>query len=334
MKLIIASVATLQLTVACLYATGADETATITPVEKWSSLFGGQEVKLHFRVAEEEAGNAGVEGSLQWHYSANQRTLARGEVELRRSDSGIVEVTLQVPKVRNGVIFQTDLAVAYVPRGTKDETATLTKLLWLFPEDPFADQRETLKERSLSLFDPEGRTADLFEKMELPHQRIRNTSALDDRDRYSYVIVGEGTSLIRNRGLAERLLSFAASGGSVLMLAPSEGVIPMPGEAEETRPGELRFRQHQVIRDFDKRLDARFLPATDGFAGSKISLRTRLNRIGLVVSESGEWPWLTIEYPETNGRFIFCGFSLIKHWENGPTSRHLLNRILTPQPQR
>ena len=333
MRSIIVWVATLQLLAACSHAAAADKAATITPVEKWSCLFGGQEVKLHFRVTEKEAGNAGVEGSLQWHYSANQHTLARGEVELRRRDSGVAEVTLQVPKVRDGVIFQTDLAVAYVPRGANGEAATLTKPLWLFPEDPFADQRQTLNERSLSVFDPEGRTADLFEKLELPHQLIRNTSALDDRDKHSYVIVGEGTSLIRNRGLAERLLSFAAAGGTVLMLAPSEGIIPMSGEADEARPGELRFRQHHVIRDFDKRLDARFLPGTDDFAGSKVSLRARLSRIGLEVSEDGDWPWLTIEYPETNGRFIFCGFNLIKHWENGPTSRYLLNRILTPQPK-
>jgi hypothetical protein len=332
MRQIIASVTALQLLAAC--AAAADETATITPVEKWSCVFGDKEVTLHFRVANKKAGNAGVEGRLQWHYSANQRTLARGEVEIRRNDSGIAEVVLQIPKVRDGVIFQTDLAVSYVPRGANDEAATLTKPLWLFPEDPFADQRETLKERGLSLFDPEGRTAALFEKIELPHQRIRNVAALEDRGEHSYVIVGEGTSPIRNRGLAERLLSFAAAGGTVLMLAPSEGVIPMPGdgarkgEPNDTQPGELRFRQHHVIREFDKRLDSKFLPGTSDFAGSKVTLRTRLSRIGMEVSGGGDWPWLTIEYPETNGRFIFCGFSLIKHWENGPTPRYLLNRIL------
>jgi hypothetical protein len=83
-----------------------------------------------------------------------------------------------------------------------------------------------------------------------------------------------------------------------------------------------------VIREFDKRLDSQFLPGTNNFAGSKVTLRTRLSRIGMEVSEDGDWPWVTIEYPETNGRFMFCGFRLIKHWENGPTPRYLLNQIL------
>jgi hypothetical protein len=340
MRSIIVSVAVLQLLTAWAKVATADENVTITPVEKWTSLFGDCEVRLHFQVTDKKAESVGVEGRLQWHYSANQRTLARGEAEIGRNDSGIAEVALRIPQVRDGVTFRTNLALAYVPRGANGEAATLIRTLWLFPEDPFVDQRETLKERRLSLFDPEGSTADLFKKIELPHRRIRNAADLDDRDEHSYVIVGEGTSLIRNRGLAERLLSFAAAGGTVLMLAPSEGMIPMPGDASQNgelndaQPGELRLCQHQVIHEFDKRLDSEFLPGTDDFAGSKVSLRTRLSRVEMEVSEDGDWPWLTIEYPETNGRFIFCGFRLIKHWDDGPTPRFLLSRILESPAKR
>lgn len=313
-------------------------TAVIVPVERWSNVFGGQEVRLHFRVVTRKAELA-VEGRIQWHHSANQRTLARGEAETGRGDAAQTEVILRLPEVRDGVIFQTQLTMAYVPRGENSAAATLTKTLWLFPEDPFAGQREALEDRQLALFDPDGRTAELFAKNELSHRRIRSAAVLEDGDEHSYVIVGEGTSLIRNRGLADRLLSFAAAGGTVLMLAPSEGVIPMPGEAlkqgdRDSQPGELRFRQHHVIREFDKRLDSEFLPGPGDFAGSKISLRTRLNRIGMDVSKGGNWPWFTIEYPETKGRFVFCGFGIVKNWNNGPAPRYLLNRILIPRSKR
>lgn len=312
--------------------------AVIVPVERWSNAFGGQEVTLHFRVVKRKAEPA-VDGRIQWHYSANQRTLARGEAEIGRGDAAQAEVILRLPEVRDGVIFQTQLTVAYVPRGENAAAATVTKTLWLYPEDAFADQREALEARQLSLFDPDGKTAELFEKIELPHRRIRNAAVLEDGDEHSYVIVGEGTSLIRNRGLADRLLSFAAAGGTVLMLAPSEGVIPMPDEASrqgdrDSQPGELRFRRHHVIREFDKRLDSEFLPGQGGFIGSKVSLRTRLNRIGMEVSKDGNWPWFTVDYPETKGRFVFCGFNIITNWNNGPAPRYLLNRILIPRSKR
>lgn len=314
-------------------ASAEDATTTIVPIERWSCMFGGQVTKLHFRILKLKTDPL-VDGRVQWHYSANQRTLDRGEFQVGRKDQTQVEITLRVPKVRDGVIFKTELTVTYVPRGKNAAEATFEKTLWLFPEDPFVDHRETLKELNLSLFDPEGRTAELFEKIDLPHQRIRNAAALNDGAEHSYVIVGEGTSLIRNRGLAERLLNVAESGGTVLLLAPSEGAIPLPGTDDDLQPGELRFCQHNVIREFDKRLDPKFLPGTDDFAGSKVTLRTRLGRIGMEVSEDGEWPWLAIEYPETKGRLVFCGFSLVKHWNDGPTPRFLLNRILMTQADR
>ena len=301
--------------------------ARISAVENWSCAFGGKELTLHFRVEN----NKPAEGRLLWHYSANQRTLARGESEIKPNDDSTAEVVLRVPEVRDGVIYRTNLAVAFVQPDGNIENATLSKTLWLFPEDPFTDQREALKERQLSLFDPEGRTAELFEKISLPHQQIQNVASLADHTRHSYVIVGEGTSLIRHRGLAEQLLSFAATGGTVLMLAPSEGIIPMPERADADRPGELRFRRHHVIRDFDKRLDSISWPGISGLPGSKISLRTRLGQIGMELSDDGDWSWLTIEYPETNGRFVFCGFSLVEHWDSGPTPRYLLARILIPE---
>jgi hypothetical protein len=333
MRLVIASVIALPLfflNVVSERAEAADATAAIVSVERWSCLFGGQETTLHFRIVKQKADPA-VTGRIQWHYSANQRTLDRGEFQIGRDDRAQAEITLRLPKLRDGVIFKTELTVAYVLRGENVEAATLDKTLWLFPEDPFVDQRKTLEKRELSLYDPEGQTTELFEKIELPHWRIRNAAALGDPTKHSYLIVGEGTSLIRNRGLAERLLSFAAAGGTVLMLAPSEGVLPLPGQDGESQPGELRFRQHDVIREFDKRLDSKSLPGTNDFAGSKVSLRTRLSRIGMEVSEDGNWPWLTIEYPKTKGRFVFCGFNLIKYWNNGPTPRFLLKQILTPR---
>lgn len=314
-------------------ASAADATATIVAVERWSCLFGGQNTTLQFRIVKQD-GAPVVDGRFQWHYTANQRTLARGEAEIGRADRTQAEVMLRCSKVRDGVILKTELTVKYLPRGEDFEAATLTKSLWLFSEDPFVDQRETLKKRELSLFDPEGQTAELFKKIELPHQRVRNATILEGQNENSYVIVGEGTSLVRHRGLSERLLRFAAAGGTVLMLAPSEGVLPLPGQGGEPQPGEMRFRQHDVIREFDKRLDSKYLPGIADFAGSMVSLQTRLNRIGMEVSDDGNWPWFTIEYPETKGRFVFCGFSLIKYWDNGPTPRYLLNQILTPRLER
>jgi hypothetical protein len=51
------------------------------------------------------------------------------------------------------------------------------------------------------------------------------------------------------------------------------------------------------------------------------------------VSEDGDWPWVTVDYPETKGRFVFCGFNIVENWNRGPAPRYLLNRILTSRPE-
>lgn len=312
----------------CVVASAAELDGVITPVEKWSCLFGGQEVTLSFRVSSQKDGSAVEAGRLRWRYAADQRTLARGETEWDPEDQGVAALTLSVPAVRAGLVFPTELSVSCVTQESSFESSTLTRTLWLFAEDPFVHQREVMKEQNLFLFDPDGRTADLFRDAELPVQQIHSIAVLEARPHDSCLIVGEDTSLIRNRRLAEQLLSFAAAGGTVLMLAPSEGVIPMPDETSQVQPGEFRLRRNHVISDFDKRLDSISWPGTSGLPGSRITLRTRFNRIGMEVSKDGDWPWMTIEYPETRGRFVFCGFSAIQHWRHGPTPRYLLHRIL------
>lgn len=306
----------------------SESEVTITPVEQWACLFGGQKVTLKFQLSDRN-GNAPVtDGRLLWRYSADRRTLSRGEAGLHGSEPGIAEIPLKVPEVRDGVVFPTELSVSYVASELENRSSSRKKTLWLFPEDPFANQQQMLRELELSLFDPIGSTKDVFKKAGLACTQIRNRSALSGVSHDSCVIVGEGTSLSRNRGLAEQLVRFSAAGGSVLMLAPSDGMIPMPDEIDDRQPGAFRFRRHHVIRDFDKRLDSIAWPGSTALPGSRVSLKTRLGRIAMEVSENGNWPWIEIEYPETKGRYVFCGFRLIENWSQSPTPRYLLLEIL------
>ena len=321
-----------------LAAEQPEQKVTIKPREAWSSVFGGSDISLHFDVVHKR--EAPVEGRVQWHHSANQRTIARGEVPVRADDEPSAEIMLQLPEVRDGIIFQTQLTVEYVPRGEGQAAASFTKQLWLFPQDPFVDRQKWLEELNLSLFDPEGQTAELFDQIGIPHRQIRNVAVLEDQEEHPFVIVGEGTSLIRNRRLAERLIGLAASGSTVVVFAPSEGAIPIPGQTSDddaanvtTLPGELRFQKHHVIRELDKRLDAIAWSGLDALPATRISLQNRLGRIEADVTEDGNWPWLEIHYPEDGGVFLLCGFKLIEHWEHGPSPRFLFARILESQHQ-
>lgn len=299
----------------------AQPAVRIEPTEQWDGVFGDSEVTFHFEVTSGKNRRGGA-GRIQWLHAANQRTISRGESEYRPGDSA--EIALRVPPVNDGVIFRTTLTVDFVPTGADSAAATLEKTIWVFPEDPFDDQRKSFGKESIQLFDPNRRTSDLFNQIELPHQAVSNAAALDDAKSGAIIIVGEGTSLSRNRGLAERLLDRAASGCRVLMLAPFDGNIPLP----DSNAGELRLRKQHVIRDLDKRLDADAWPEAVSLPGTRIGIATRLSRAIVDVSEDGDWPWMEVRYPDSRGVFLVCGYSVIEHWDHGPTPRFLLARIL------
>ena len=178
----------------------AAEPATIEPVEKWADVFSGAEVKFHYAVRT----TAALDGRLDWSLSVNQRTVEHGQLPLlaREGRAANVTVAVKVPEVKEGVILQCQLRVAAYMPGEQKPTAEHVKKVWIFPRDPFADRSEWLKGLKISLFDPEGKTADVLEKAHVPFTFIKNTSALEDIEK-GILVIGEGAAWRDYRSLGE-----------------------------------------------------------------------------------------------------------------------------------
>ncbi len=311
----------------------ADE-IRLVPVEDVSTAFSGDTVTIAIRVKSEQP----VEGTLQWSHSAQQRTLNRGEADVRQSDDGpTASFDLQLPEVRDDVIYQTQVTAEFVPRGEDSAAARLQRSLWLFPQNPIAGRSAWAENLQLELFDPEERTRDALKSIELPFQQSRSlSSALPDdssdiANRNRLLIIGEGVSLAKST-LIDTAVEAAQAGRRVIVLAPEEGTFFVPGFDDDNgqTTGELRLVRQSVITEFDKRLDSKAWP------GSRNAVPSRGLRIGAVrgrmqatvSNDNFSWPWLELRYPESGGVLIFCGFRIVEHWDSGPTPRYLLVRIL------
>ena len=309
----------------------ADE-IQLVPVEDVSTAFAGDTVTIVFRVKSEQP----VEGTLQWSQSAQQRTLNRGEADVRQSNDGpTASFDLQLPEIRDGVIYPTQVTTEFIPRGEDSAAAKLQRSLWLFPRNPIAGRSASVEK--LELFDPEGQTLDALKSIEVPFQQSRSlTSALpvdssDIENRNRILLIGEGASLAKGT-LIDTAVEAAQAGRRVIVLAPEEGTFFMPGFGDDDgqKTGELRLVRQSVITEFDKRLDSKAWP------GSSNAVPSRGLRIGAVrgrmqatvSNDNFSWPWLELRYPESGGVLIFCGFRIVEHWDSGPTPRYLLVRIL------
>ena len=314
---------------------GQQEAVRIHPGEAWSTVFGNSQQKLAYRVEAQRE----VAGRLTWSLGSQGRTLARGETPFRASPGHPArpELTLRVPPVKDGVILGLELVASVFAEGGRDALATHRRPIRVFPESPFADRPEWLKQLEITLFDPPGKTSSVFNRMKVPHKSAVRVPALEGIGR-GLVVVGEGVSLDEHRSLPETLLGLAARGVPVVWLAPSEGGFTFPGTegSRPPAPQRIALRGRDAIADLDKRLDADAWPPDGRVAAVHIELTGRPGRVlARVAPGDGGWPWLELRYPGQGpghgpghgAALVLCGFAVIERWDSSPTPRFLLARL-------
>jgi len=302
-----------------------DANVSIAPIEQWSNVFGGKESVFHFAVSADKV----VQGRLGWHFSTSGRTIVRGEaqVAVEPGQPETVEIRLRVPEVKAGVIMQALLSVSVL--GTREATSGCEKEIWIYPEDAFAIRKEWLKKLKIRLFDPEKKTAEQFENAEIPFEAARNIDSFTEITN-GIVVIGEGISFKEYHGLSDMMVKTAARGIPVLCLAPAAGdmTIPGMGDSDLPVPTSMLFRQNEIITELDKRLDADAWPPDGKVKVSSIMLKGEKGPVIGEMQEGGnKWPWIELKFGE-KGRFIFCGFGIIKKWASGPTPRFLFVKLL------
>ncbi|MGL6096841.1 MAG: hypothetical protein ACRC7O_13725, partial [Fimbriiglobus sp.] len=297
-------------------AHAADPAAiSVNPVHVFGNVFAEQDVELRVRVDAPK----GWAGRLSWRLSFEGRTLAARDADV--TAAAVVPLRLPIPPVKNGAALGLKLAVLVA--GDGNTTAAWGTDVWAFPKDPFAGRAEWLKELKLTVFDPPGATAKALAGLNIPFADQANPAALADLTG-GVLVVGEGLSFKEYPGLSAELAKAAARGVAVLVLAPADGELDVPG-LDGTGPAELGFRK-DIVRRLDKRLDP------DGWAGAgkpvtaSLAVKSSDSTAVGVVGPTG-WPWAEARFPGT-GRWAFCGYAVTARWDDGPAPRYFFATVL------
>lgn len=298
----------------CCTSQAAD--VAIQPLQRHTNEFSGREVTRNYRVESDEL----FVGRVVWNLTAKRRTLARGEQELRADRRTDVSIKLELDALRDEVILPAKLTATVVVDNR--EVAREETSLRFFAEDPFARRANWLRSLDLTLFDPSGITAKRLSMAGIAFRETRNLKAIRKLDRGTLVI-GAGVSLADHRGLASAAAAAAAQGTRVLWLNAAEGVFP--AEAFESS-NHFALAGAAIIQQFDKRLDSIEWGGRE-LAGSRLRFGTVGKQASLEIGERG-WSWADASWPESGGRFIYCGFPIIKEWDTSPTPRYMLLRTL------
>lgn len=319
-------VAFIAVAIASRTASAENSAVKLDPVERWTNVFASREVELSFTVKATRA----FKGRAEWSVSIDRATYVRRLADVSASPErpGKLVVRFTAPPVREGVVLRAPLIVRILGADGKTQTS-IERVLWIFPQDPFADRSKWLKDLEITLFDPAHTTAAVLTKAGVPFEEQNNLSNLAEL-RTGLLVIGEGASFKEEPALAAILVKLAARGLPVLCLAPSEGTFSLPsaGEAGKGGPEGLTLRRRTVITRLDKRLDAVAWPADGKVVSTSLKLGVEDGALTAeVVPGEGGWPWLEMEY-EGRGRLLVCGFGIVKHWANGPTPRFLFAALL------
>lgn len=308
---------------------------TLRVLEPWSAVFAARPGIFHLVVESERS----LSGTLSWSIVMEDRVLARRDVPFAVTPERAATVEVALPRLESAKPIALTATLAATVREGDTARASTRKALWLFPEDPFVDRSEWLKGLDLTLFDPSGATARLFDKAGIPYQATRNPEALL-QVRGGLVVIGEGLSFAEYPAIPKVMLAVAEAGVGVLCLAPAEGSLAIPGASgpevpvgardSTEHPISVRLRRKDVVATLDDRLDWRSWPPDGRVLASGLRLESERGRVvGRVVGGSEEgWAWLEAEFATGRGRLLLTGFSLVEHWDSGPTPRFLLRRLL------
>lgn len=303
----------------------ADEPTRIVAREQPTNFFGEQEAKLTFNILAAEA----FEGRVQWRLATAGRTLASREEELSLAadESQAVEVRHKLPPVKEGVVFPLELTITVVAAKNAEPAAELKTPLYLFGSNPFLDRKQWLESLQIQLFDPADTTAKAFTALEIPHTSLTNLDTLAEL-KTGVVIVGEGVAWEDYGDLGGSLLAAASRGVSVICLAPEEAELPLPLAASgDAAPTRISLRRRDVIREFDKRLSLvwsgdRAVELRD------LSIAADDAITGRAAEPGSGWPWVEVQYGKPQARLVWCGFGLVRSWDESPAPRYLLLSLL------
>ncbi len=303
----------------CFSTVHADDGLQLKPVERWSNVFAESETRWTYRVSAEQA----FRERAAWRLTIGQRTAASGEFEVRGDADKPADgtIALRWPQVKDGSVLTAQLTVSVGE--VRHERVVL-----IFPRDAFADRREWLKALKLTVFDPPGKTVEVFEDNDIPHERFRSREALDDVTD-GIVVVGEGVSLKKHEGLMDDLRNLATRGVPVLCLASDDGELAFPGDKPQASA--IQLRRADVIRELDKRLDAEWWPkGRSQLRGLQLQANSD-EVVARVNDDANSWPWCEWQFvtdSDKPSRLIWCGFGIIRSWNDGPTPRYLFDKIL------
>ena len=264
-----------------------------------------------------------VAGDPVWFsVTREQRKISSGSIKV--DADAVLNLPVRIPEMKPGVALALDLTLR---AGSEQGRVLRSGSLWAFAERPLDATCDPALPRTILLYDPEGKTEPALRSIELPFETVTKLDVLTDRTN-AVIVVGEGVSLDRERGLWQTLMDAIAHGNHVLLLAPKDGQIHLPPAWENLVAGDAqKVLRHNTVAKLSYKLDLTTWPPDGKAMATRFQLAAfRDEAVFNVMPDTGcaAVGWDTA----TGGHFRACGLGIIAKWNQTPAARWLLIEML------
>ena len=280
---------------------------------------------------------------IQWQVMFERGVWDRGSLRVTTIANRPVEVTFdfRAPPVVAGVIAGGKLQLQ-VNDEQETELVSHEYSLWVFHEDPFATEFAWLKELQVRLIDPDQKLTGRLRELNFPG-KVETDKHQDNR----VLLVAQlktwdaGTTSQIQRALRDgwRVLCLATEDGQLKLDKPKH-VVDKATDSRELP--EVHAANADFVRQLDPRLSANQLTPL----GRCRLVQEPDERIMLTMQKSGTGWWFieagieSVPHVSNNKsafaamkltnrpQLVYCGANLMSRWDESPTSRYLLARLL------
>jgi hypothetical protein len=299
----------------------------LTALDTRRNYFSGRTPTVRYRISS----NGFFQGDLMWRLAFQGRTLQRGQraITIQSADL-IIGLDLSLPQTKDEVVMPVDLELRVKSNHSEKPVLQTSVRKWVFSPLLFLQRKEEFRRLNIYLFDPLKHTVKIFKSAGIPFAPIYRPETISELKR-DFLIIGEGISLKNYRGLADMMIEAASAGNIVLCLKPQQGAIPRLAIVPEDAvcASGVHLHDNSIIRFLDKRLDMDAWSPQGRIAVCGINLVSGKNRIaGDLACDGKGWPWFTLDFEKSGGKFLLCGFGIIEAWNSEPAPRYLFDRII------
>jgi hypothetical protein len=266
---------------------------------------------------------------ILWQLSARGRVLVHGERDVVFDGEETITLTLPIapPPLRPGLSLRATLAIDGVAAADALPTRLYATDVVLYGPDVLRAERDHFATMHIQLFDLIGRTAEIFDQLNIPYHRL-SRDKLNSVVPHGLLAIGAGVRLDQSPTLSHLLLEHARKGGRVLLLQPASGALALEEMAGDAMPRAAAwwFSDAPSFATMDGG-DVRFLQQ----GGQRLRLREQRGVLSLLVvgQAEGNWSWTGLSFKETQGSLVVCTLPLSESVDNHPVAQLMLGKLLT-----